>query len=369
MNRILFIDDEERVLEGLRRLVRMHCPEWDVSYATNVDDALIVIAGGLDAVVTDLNMPGKDGLDLLRSVRLDPATSHLPCLVLTGNGDLQAKKEALERGATDFLDKPIDFWELRVRLENAIELKRYQDLVAAQNDLLDARVKETTRDLELSRKNVLLRLALAAEWRDEDTGAHILRVGLLSRLLAEELGFDQEAQERILLASPLHDVGKISLPDRILFKKGPIDPEEREAMKEHCAAGFQILAGDRGGIFSFLGIDEKADNQNELLHCAALIAMTHHERWDGTGYPSGLKGEAIPIEGRIVSVADVYDALRSKRSYKDEFPVERAAEIVQNGAGSHFDPKVVDAMLRRIDDAERALDRFRDPAVSRAVAA
>jgi len=325
-----------------------------------VDEALEKIVSDVDAVVTDWNMPVKNGLDLLLALRQEPATSHLPCLILTGNGDLQSKRDALEHGATDFLSKPIDFWELKVRLKNAIDLKRYQDLVASQNELLDLRVKETTRDLELSRKNVLLRLALAAEWRDENTGSHILRVGMLSRLIAAELGFDEDTQERILLASPLHDVGKISLPDRILFKSGPLSDEEREQMKDHCAAGFQILAGDRGGIFSFLGIEGTTDNHNELLHCAALIAMTHHERWDGTGYPSGLTGESIPIEGRIVAVADVYDALRARRSYKEPYPVEKAVQILEEGSGSHFDPQVVRAMLRCVPKAEEVIASRQD---------
>lgn len=360
MKRILFVDDEERVLDGLRRLTRAKRDEWECRFATSVDDALVLIDQGLDAVVSDLNMPGKDGIDLLRVLRSQVHTKNLPCLILTGNGELQAKKSALEHGATDFLSKPVDFWELSARLENCISLKQYQDLVLEQRDTLDARVKKATLDLDNSRKNIILRLALAAEWRDENTGMHILRVAMLSAMLARGLGMSESDCERILLSSPLHDVGKISLTDQILHKPGLLEPEEREIMKNHCQVGYDILAGENGAVFQFMGPRATADRGNELLESAALIALTHHERWDGTGYPQGLRGTEIPIEGRIVAVADVYDALRSKRPYKESLSREATLNVMRDGSGSHFDPEIVLLIETMSEEAENILKQFTD---------
>ena len=358
MKRILFVDDEERVLDGLRRLARGKRDEWECLFATSVDDALALIDQGLDAVVSDLNMPGKDGIDLLKVLRSQVHTANLPCLILTGNGELQAKKSALEHGATDFLSKPVDFWELSARLENCIALKQYQDLVLEQRDTLDARVKKATLDLDNSRRNIILRLALAAEWRDENTGTHILRVAMLSAMLARGLGMDDADCERILLSSPLHDVGKISLSDKILHKPSVLEPEEREIMKNHCQVGYDILAGENGAVFQFMGPRATTDRGNGLLETAALIALTHHERWDGTGYPKGLKGTEIPIEGRIVAVADVYDALRSKRPYKDAFSKEATLEIMRKDSGLHFDPEIVELIEAMSEEAELILTQF-----------
>ena len=360
MKKILFVDDEERVLQGLRRLTHAKREEWECSFAISVDEAMPIIEAGLDAVVTDLNMPGKDGMVLLRAIRANADTANLPCLVLTGNGEMQAKKTALEEGATDFLSKPVDFWELSARLENCIALKRFQDLVIEQRDTLDSEVKKATKALDNSRKNIILRLAIAAEWRDGNTGSHILRVAMLSAMIARGLGWDEDECERLLLSSPLHDVGKIGLNDAILQKPGRLTDAERATMMKHCLTGFEILAGEHGNIFQFLGGNTATDQGNELLECAAMIALTHHERWDGTGYPRGLQGEEIPLEGRIVAVADVYDALRSKRSYKDEMTKKDTIAVMVEGSGSHFDPEIVDVLLELADDAEEILAKFRD---------
>lgn len=360
MKKILFVDDEERVLQGLRRLTHAKKEEWECFFATSVDDAVPIIDKGLDAVVTDLNMPGKDGMVLLRSIRSQAHTEKLPCLVLTGNGEMQAKKMALEAGATDFLNKPVDFWELSARLDNCIALKRFQDLVIEQRDMLDIEVKRATLALDNSRKNIILRLAIAAEWRDGNTGTHILRVAMLSAMIARSLGWDEDECERILLSSPLHDVGKIGLNDSILHKPGKLTDAERATMTKHCLTGFEILVGEHGNIFQFLGPQAVSDRGNELLECAATIALTHHERWDGSGYPRGLVGDEIPIEGRIVAVADVYDALRSQRTYKEQMSVEETVEVMREGSGTHFDPKIVDLFLTMVDEAEEILAKFQD---------
>lgn len=360
MKQLLFVDDETKVLDGLRRMLRSKREEWQCHFVTSVDEGMAVSESvELDAVVSDVNMPGKTGLDLLRMMRSAPATKYLPILMLTGNGDVGTKRDALELGATDFLNKPFDFEELIARLQNAIAMKNFQDEIRNQNTLLEQRVADRTIQLEKSRRDIILRLAKAAETRDTDTGNHIVRVGIVSQLLAKLLGFDQDFQNRILLTAPLHDVGKIGIADDILQKRGPLTTEERDRMQRHCQIGAEILTEDLGPVFKHFEPDN-TPAENDLLHIAARIALNHHERWDGTGYPTGLAGEAIPIEARIVSVADVYDALRSRRPYKEDFTPRDTLNIIQLGSGSQFDPDVVKVFVENFLVIEKTVEELRD---------
>jgi response regulator RpfG family c-di-GMP phosphodiesterase len=335
--------------------------EWEGIYVPDADAALARLeAGGIDAVVSDMNMPGKTGLDLLKLIRESDSFRTLPFFMLTGNSEPLIRRVSLETGATEYLAKPCDFKELTARLRNAFVLKDLQDEIKAEKSELEVRLADRSRALERAQREMLFRLAKAAEARDVEVGNHIARVGVFSRLLAQEYGLDEAQQRRILLTSPLHDLGKIGIPDSILRKPGPLDADERRLMETHTTIGSQILAGELPRVLTSLDGDEPPQNY-EFIGSAARIALSHHERWDGKGYPNGIAGDEIPIEARIVSVADVYDALRHARPYKGAFSLEKTMQIMTEGSGTQFDPKVMNAMVRRIDDLESMLEFMSDP--------
>lgn len=286
-----------------------------------------------DVLLLDLIMPDISGIDVLNTVREDPAIEHLPVLILSACEDTTLKKAALESGATDFLRKPIDAEDLIPRVRNALVLKRYQDT-------LEQQVQDRTRELEESRIEVVHCLARAAEYRDEDTGNHVIRVGKYVGLLAREIGLGEETARLFELAAILHDVGKIGVSDSVLLKPGQLTNSELDSMRLHCDYGQQICD-------STINKHLFENVKSPLLKVASSIAMTHHEKWDGSGYPSGLTGEEIPIEGRITAVADVFDALRSERPYKRAFPIDKCLSILEEERGSHFDPRIVDAFFAR----------------------
>ncbi|WP_187967994.1 HD domain-containing phosphohydrolase [Aquibium microcysteis] len=294
-----------------------------------------------DLVLVDYVMPRMDGLEVLAALRALDRYATVPIVVITSMNDRDLKRRAIELGATDFLTKPFDWSELLARARNLLDLRQAQVELADRAARLAREVEAAVRHLSEREEEVIWRLARAVEYRDGTTGDHVSRVATISRLIAEALGFDQERQRMIYLAAPLHDIGKIGIADAILNKPGRLSADEFDQMRTHVSIGARILDG----------------GSSELVRIAALIARTHHERWDGTGYPAGLAGEAIPIEGRIVAVADVFDALCSERPYKPSWPVERArAEILSLG-GSHFDPACVaafDAQWPKIADVLRA---------------
>jgi putative two-component system response regulator len=342
---ILFVDDEPRVLDSIRRTMRGASADWRFSFAGSVDDALALVgAGGVDVVVTDLDMPGRNGFELLRALAADPGSRHLPVLVLTGNAEFDLKRRALEAGAFDLVSKPISREDLVARLVSVLRTKRYADELASLNATLERKVRDRTRDLERSRTDILLCLAMAGECRDDDTGRHLVRVAHYSRAIAREVGLPAAEVEGIFLASPLHDIGKLGIGDDILRKAGPLTEPERATMQGHCRIGHRILTC-RAVVAGELEDPGHAppESANPLLDDAAVIALNHHERWDGAGYPNRIAGEAIPLRARIVAVADVYDALTTRRSYKEAMPHAVAARIIAEGAGSHFDPAVAGA--------------------------
>ena len=365
MKHLLFVDDESRVLDGLRRSLRPYVEEWDCHFATSVDDGLTILeTENIDVVVSDINMPVRDGLDFLATVKESEEHKYIPVLMLTGNTDFDVKKRALDLGATDFLQKPCDSIELVARLQNVLALKHFQDEIRAQNDVLDALVRKRTEELERSRRSIIICLAKAAETRDTDTGHHITRVALCAQILAKQVGLDEATQEAVMLAGPLHDVGKIGIADEILRKPGPLSPEERAEMQRHCEIGANILRAELGSTFSSLSeirYDRgRTDTSNELLDVAARIAIAHHEWFDGSGYPYGLKGDEIPIEARIIAVCDVYDALRSARPYKTSKSCEETLQIIESNSGTQFDPAMIEALRECYLDFERILTEYRD---------
>jgi putative two-component system response regulator len=275
-------------------------------------------------------MPYLDGFEVMNQLRARvPLGIFLPILVLTADITPETKRKALDEGATDFLTKPFDQTEVVLRIRNLLRTRVLHLQLQDQNHLLEQKVRERTIELEETQIEILERLALAAEYRDDDTGEHTKRVGQMSAQIAQALGLSNAEVELIRRAAPLHDVGKIAIPDSILLKPGKLTPEEFELMKTHTTVGAKMLSGGRF----------------PLLQRAEEIALTHHERWDGTGY-AGLKGESIPIAGRIVAVADVFDALTSARPYKEAWPRAKAIEEVQRQSGRQFDQSVVEAFLK-----------------------
>ncbi len=297
-----------------------------------------------DVVITDHLMPDLLGLDLLRALRAEPGTADIPIMMITGEDDRDLRYAALESGASDVLGKPIDALEVKARTRNMLAIRRGQRLLAHRSLSLEAEVRGATAAIAAREHEIVVRLSRAAEFRDWETGSHIMRVSWYSRIIAGRLGLPERQQETIFRAAPMHDVGKIGVPDYILLKAGSLDEAEFETMKRHTVIGYGILGG----------------SASELLQVAADVALTHHERWNGTGYPDRRCGEEIPLGGRIVAVADTYDALTSQRPYKKEWPTGLAWEFVKTNAGTIFDPACVAAFLQGRHDVEDARASFPD---------
>lgn len=297
-----------------------------------------------DVLLLDLMMPHVSGLDILATLREDSRFATLPIVVLTASTDAATRARALNLGATDFLAKPVDPVELVPRVRNALGVKRNQDR-------LERLVRERTLQLERSRREVILCLARAAEYRDCETGRHTQRVGRYAGVIARRCGLDPDHCDLIEMAATLHDLGKIGVPDNILLKPGRLTSEEFDTMKRHTSIGEHIIGPNDGADLAEFFADSEAGLKildgcrSPILKLASRIARSHHERYDGTGYPSGLIGAAIPLEGRITAVADVFDALGSARPYKPAFPLEKCFTILDEGRGTQFDPEVLDAFF------------------------
>lgn len=363
MRTILFVDDEQSVLNAYRRILHGVSPDWVFHFFKGAELALDFLkTHAADVVVTDVMMPGMDGLELLATVS-QPGWGSLPVIIVTGLQDSNLKRQALDLGAFDLLSKPVDPEDLLARLRNVLRIRDYQEQLQRQNEALEVRVRERTRELEQSQREVVLRLARAAEYRDEDTGNHVLRVSYYTQPVARNLGLDAEACDRLFVTSALHDLGKIGIPDRILLKPGRLDAEEWVVVREHCAIGAGILRQAHPIVNTVTGRESRvqvAASANPLLQAAASIALSHHERWDGTGYPDGLKGEEIPLEARIVALVDVYDALTTHRPYRPALSEKEALVLIRNGVGTHFDPRVYQAFEGALEEMRRIQHELQD---------
>jgi putative two-component system response regulator len=361
---ILVIDDEA----GLRRSLGAHLEDMDhdVLLAENGREGLDILErnpGSVQAVVVDLNMPVMDGYSFIQNaVAMAP---ELPLVVLSGVGVVEDALRAMRLGAWDFVTKPLsNMAVLDHVLDRVLERARLVRENRLYRENLERLVLERTAELELTRRQIMQRLSRAAEYKDNETGHHVIRVGEISALLSRAIGLPEKRCEMMRECAPLHDVGKIGIPDTVLLKPGPLDPEEWEVMRRHCLYGCEILGPLNGSDTAqnacgfLLGPLEPGDN--ELLRLARILALYHHERWDGTGYPIGLAGEAIPLEARIVSVVDVYDALRSDRPYKKAFPEEKCYALLRKGAGSQFDPAVIAAFFREIEAIRIIREKWKD---------
>jgi putative two-component system response regulator len=329
--KILIVDDMAENVELLERIF-VRAGFANLTSTTDPREAYPLFKeGNFDLVILDLRMPHLDGFEVMEQLSREIRDDYLPILVLSGELDRDTKNRALKAGAKDFIAKPFDRTEIMNRIENMLEVRALYNERKRQAQVLEETVHERTRELqsrneelEQTRLEIVRRLGRAGEYRDNETGLHVIRMSKGCQRLAAAAGLGDEFTERILKASPMHDVGKIGIPDNILLKPGKLESREWEIMKTHSAIGADILG----------------EHDSNLMRMARDIALTHHEKWDGSGYPNGLKGEAIPVAGRITAICDVFDALTSDRPYKDAWPVEKAVRFIEDNSGSHFDPRL-----------------------------
>jgi putative two-component system response regulator len=357
--RILLVDDEPINIKVAKKYLA-NAGYLDCQSACNARDVLpMMIRAEPDLVLLDIVMPGFSGLDLLAAIRADGQLEHIPVVMLTALEDRETKHRALALGATDFLAKPVDPSELVSRVRNVLQVKAHHDYLRNHAAELERIVRERTVQLETSRQHIIHCLARAAEFRDDETGRHVLRVGHYAGLIARQLGWDDASSETLQQAAQLHDVGKLGIPDDILRKPGKLTAEEFQVMQKHCGFGKQVFDSLTESDWSTfrqhaeLGSRILAGCGSPVLDMAAQIALTHHERWDGSGYPIGLAGNDIPIAGRITAVADVFDALSTSRSYKPAFPLQKCFDVLEDGRGTQFDPQVLDAFFAARDQIVR----------------
>jgi putative two-component system response regulator len=356
--RVLIVDDEAPNRFVLSEMARSLGYEPEV--AQDGVGALAMAKLDIDLILLDVSMPGMDGFEVARRIREDPQTAGIPIIQITALAGREDRLRAVEAGANDFIAKPVELTELRVRTASLLKIKEQQDAIRRHRAELEATVEKRTTALrnaldamaEAQRRthqahlDTIQKLALAAEYKDEDTASHIHRMSRYCELLARAAKLPPGQVETVLHASPMHDVGKMGIPDGILLKPGKLDPEEWGVMKQHTTMGGRILRG----------------SDSELLQAGEVIAMTHHEKWNGSGYPAGLAGKDIPVTGRICAVADVFDALTTKRPYKRALPNEEACGILHEGRGEHFDPRIHDLFFENLDEALAIQRAFQDGA-------
>lgn len=358
--RILVVDDEPINVEVVVAYLEDEGYGNIITYTDSVALLMQLENIDFDIVLMDLMMPRVSGLDLLQQIHDSERLRHIPSIILTASTDRSTKRQAINLGAADFLCKPFDPEELLSRVQNGLIRKAHYDRM--QNDNLDLmrRVEQRTAELVSSQIQLIQCLGRAAEYRDNDTGKHVIRVGRFSAILAEELGLDPVTVQRIEMAATLHDIGKLGVPDSVLLKPGRLTDDEMACIRTHAALGKAIITPQENSLSD---LDGDPTYVSPLLTMAAIIAGSHHEHWDGSGYPDQLTGEDIPLEGRIVAVADVFDALTTKRPYKKAFSIEESVNIIQDGSGTHFDPAVVTAFMNRLPEIRQVCLRYQDQAV------
>lgn len=366
---VLVVDDTPQNITILGELLQ---PHYTVRATNSGERALQAVRSQPqpDLVLLDVMMPGMDGYEVLRRLKADKATQNIPVVFVTALGDEVNEEHGLELGAVDYIAKPFKPAIVLARVRTHLELKQARDRLAHQNEWLEQEVARRMSENLLIQDLSMRALACLAEARDTDTGNHILRtqtyIATLGRHLRQHERFRDALSgkqiDRIVKAAPLHDLGKVGIPDAILLKPGRLTPEEMEVMKTHPAIGAAAI--EKAMRESLAAADEamaaQASGAFAFLEAARDIALTHHEKWDGSGYPQGLQGDAIPVSGRLMALADVFDALICRRVYKEAMPIEQATEIIVAGRGKHFDPDVVDAFLACRDEFLEIAHRFRD---------
>jgi cyclic di-GMP phosphodiesterase len=357
---VLTIDDEEIIRDSFRYYLEDY--GFKVLEAENGRTGLEVFRlEQPDLVLVDLRMPEVDGLEVLSSVTKD--SPDTPIIVISGTGIIDDAVEALRSGAWDYLLKPIEDLTVLLHAVNTClershlikENRQYKEHLEEMVHIRTSQLEEANKELVETRMQIIRRLAKAAEYKDNETGRHVIRVGLYSALLAEKLDLPPETIDLIRQCSPMHDLGKIGIPDRIMQKPGPLDEDEQKIMYRHCKIGSKMLEPlEKDDLVLYkshttIGEDILGGSDSKMLETARKIAAFHHEHWDGTGYPRRLKGKEIPIEARIVAIADIYDALSSKRAYKEPFPEEKCQQIIRELSGNYLDPNLVDVFFKNIN--------------------
>jgi putative two-component system response regulator len=354
---ILVVDDTPENLQLMSALLRDH---YKVQVAGSGEKALKLMAGGVlpDLVLLDILMPGMDGYEVCRRMRDDPRMRQVPVIFVTAKSDSEDEEQGLDLGAVDYITKPISPAITLARIRTHLSLKRAADLLQDRNQTLEDEVRRRTRELSSIQDVTIMAMSSLAETRDNETGNHIRRTQNYVKALALQLQphprfssyLSAEQIELLYKSAPLHDIGKVGIPDSILLKPGRLDPAEFEIMKTHTTLGRDAI----------LAAENLLDSPNSFLQCAREIALSHQEKWDGSGYPEGLQGDAIPISARLMALADVYDALISRRVYKAPMSHEQAFKIITDGRGTHFDPDIVDAFLAIAEDFRAIERRFSD---------
>jgi putative two-component system response regulator len=321
--RVLIVDDEPTNLKVLKQVLQQ---DYRLSFAKNGADALELAARELpDLILLDVMMPEITGYEVCQQLKLTASTQSIPVIFVTALKDEVDETKGFACGAVDYITKPITPAIVKARVRTHLSLVRAEELKKTHLQLIQ-------------------RLGRAAEYKDNETGMHVMRMSHISKILALALGFNEDFADKLLQAAPMHDIGKIGIPDHILLKPGRLDDEEMRIMQQHPLIGAEILA----------------NTNSELIKLAHSVALHHHEKWDGTGYPAGIKGEAIPIEGRIVAVADVFDALTNKRPYKEAWPVDKTMDFFKEQRGKHFDPSIVDVLVRELDHILQTVSQWQD---------
>lgn len=332
---VLIVDDTPDNISLLKAAL---VEEYSIKVATRGMKAIeIARAMPVDLILLDVMMPEMDGFETCRRLKADPLTRSIPVIFITARGEIDDEAKGFACGGVDYITKPISACIVRARAKTQLAL--YD-----QNRALESRVLERTAELKESRLEILNRLGRAAEYRDNETGLHVVRMSRYCQLIALEYGLSEEEAELLLHVAPMHDIGKIGIPDRVLLKPGRLDAEERSIIEAHCEIGRQIIGS----------------HTSDLLNASATIAYTHHEKWDGSGYPQGLSGSQIPLFSRILAVADVFDALTSVRPYKRAWSVEEAVTEIASCSGSHFDPALVGVFLACLPRIVEVKDQFAD---------
>ena len=338
---VLIVDDQSTSRTILSHVIKNINPNTKIIERNNPEQALEwATQHTADLVFVDYVMPEMNGVDFIRLLKTLPKYESVPVVMITIKKDAETRYEALDAGVADFVSKPVDVHECTVRARNLLIMRSQHISLQNKSILLESLVKAATAEIRSREKETLMRLARAGEHKDYDTAMHLHRMSLYSRALAEAIGLTEDEAEVIELSSPLHDIGKIGIPDSILLKKGPLDEQELKTMRRHPLIGYEILE----------------NSPSKYLQKGGEIALAHHERFDGTGYPYSLKGNDIPLSARIVAVADVFDALTSVRPYKAAWTVDQAFEYIQNESGKHFDPELVNAMLSIRSKVEKILN-------------